>query len=139
MARSRLKHRHVQFTLEAEVVVSNRVRLFNQQHDACGAANAPQDHGRAPEGTTVFDLCWQAVDVPTQVLVAVGPNKENRVPGLESHDISDVPAEVPPVVLWLPLIDRHDAVALGSAGTEQGATELERNQLGGPFVGAQQP
>jgi hypothetical protein len=80
-----------------------------------------------------------SIDVPTQVLVAVGPNKENRVPGLESHDISDVPAEVPPVVLWLPLIDRHDAVALGSAGTEQGATELERNQLGGPFVGAQQP
>jgi len=98
-----------------DIVVHECVWLLHDDNIGVWAREAPEYHGRCPEGTAVIDFERQALFVAPQVLKTVG-EEVSTLPVAEADDVSHVTAVVREAVKRRPKIARDSAKPCGLEG-----------------------
>jgi hypothetical protein len=98
-----------------DIVVHECVWLLHDDNIGIWAREAPEYHGRCPEGTAVIDFERQALFVAPQVLKTVG-EEVSTLPVAEADDVSHVTAVVREAVKRRPEIARDSAKPCGLEG-----------------------
>ncbi len=98
-----------------DIVVHECVWLLHDDNIGVWAREAPEYHGRRPEGTAVIDFERQALFVAPQVLKTVG-EEISALPVAKADDVSHITAVVREAVKRRPEIARDSAKPCGLEG-----------------------